>query len=376
MQGDLTTMGNEARRRTEESCVPPFPYLSDVGIITLVPCEWESTWLSRHQTLTRLAKYFHVVWCTPARWWRQREWWLRGGQDGRGASGVTVSPGLTIYQPERWLPGVGRPRCLARWTERQRLRRAHSILRSRECRKTILYLWRPNSASALDLIDHDLSCYYINDEYTFSDIEQPIDPHEARLISRVDQVFIHSTALLEKKGQLNPQTTFIPNGVDYCAFATPCSEPADLQSIPHPRIGYVGRIKQQLNLALLTELAQRHQGWSFVLVGPQEGLGDHAVLLQRLAQMPNVYLLGGKSVQCAPGLYATPGCLYAVLRGKRLHEIHLSVKAARIPGQRSPYSGFAHPQLAGLCPHHHASRNNRRMVAGHTRLLGSRCMLG
>lgn len=298
-------MGNAVRRRAEESCVPPSPYLSDVGVITLVPCEWESTWLSRHQILTRLAKYFHIVWCTPVRWWRQREWWQELWpcgelQDRRGDRGVTVAPGLTIYQPERWLPGVGRPHCLGRWTEKQRLRRAHNILRTRGCRKIILYLWRPNSASALDLIEHDLSCYYINDEYTFSDIEQPIDPREAQLISRVDQVFIHSTALLEKKGQLNPQTTLIPNGVDYRTFATPCSEPVDLQSIPHPRIGYVGRIKQQLDLALLIELAQRHQGWSFVLVGPQEGLGDSAVLLQRLAQLPNVYLLGSKPVGMLP----------------------------------------------------------------------------
>jgi glycosyltransferase involved in cell wall biosynthesis len=92
----------------------------------------------------------------------------------------------------------------------------------------------------------------------------------------------------------------IPNGVNYRAFATPCGEPADLQSIPHPRIGYVGRIKQQLDLVLLTDLAQRHRGWSFVLVGPQESLGDRAVLLQQLAQMPNVYLLGGKSASVLP----------------------------------------------------------------------------
>jgi glycosyltransferase involved in cell wall biosynthesis len=152
----------------------------------------------------------------------------------------------------------------------------------------------------LNLIDHNISCYYINDEYTFSAIEQPLDAYEARLISRVDQVFIHSPALLEKKGKLNPQTTLIPNGVNYHAFATPCSEPADLQSIPRPRIGYIGRVKEQLDLALLTRLAQRHQGWSFVLVGPQDGIGDRVRVLQQLAQLPNVYLLGSKSVSMLP----------------------------------------------------------------------------
>jgi glycosyltransferase involved in cell wall biosynthesis len=292
-------MDHEARRKTEENCVPPFPYLADVGVIALVPDAWGANWLGRHQTLPRLAKYFPIVWCAPAMGWRQREWWLRGGRQGGGANGV-ASPGLTIYHPERWLPAVGRPHFLACWTERQRLRRAQKILRARGCQKIILYLWRPEYGTALDLIDHDLSCYHIADEYSLSEIEQPIDAREARLISRVDQVFMHSIAMLEKKGKLNPQTTFIPNGVDYHAFATSRSEPAELQSIPHPRIGYVGRVKQRLDLALLIDLAQRHRGWSFVLIGSQDGIGDHVALLQQLAHMPNVYIVGGKSVSVLP----------------------------------------------------------------------------
>jgi glycosyltransferase involved in cell wall biosynthesis len=106
--------------------------------------------------------------------------------------------------------------------------------------------------------------------------------------------------LLEKKGKLNPQTLFVPNGVDYHAYATPQSEPADLKPIPHPRIGYVGRIKRQLDLSLLSALAQRHREWSFVLVGPLNGLGEQAVLVQELSRLPNVYFLGSKPVRMLP----------------------------------------------------------------------------
>lgn len=296
-------MDHTAQRRAEESSALSFPYLADVGVMALVCDHWRANWLGRHQFLTRLAQYFHVVWCTPAMWWRQREWWrelwLRGGRQG-GEADNAVPPGMTIYYPEKWLPVVGQPHFLARWTEQQRLRRAQSILRTRGCQKIVCYLWRPEYSSALDLIDYDLSCYHIADEYSLSPIEQPIDAREARLISRVDQMFIHSMAMLEKKGRLNPHTMFTPNGVDYHAFATPCSEPADLQSIPHPRIGYVGRVKQRLDLALLMALAQRHWEWSFVLVGAQDGIGDHAGLLQQLARMPNVYIIGSKPVSVLP----------------------------------------------------------------------------
>ena len=284
--------------------MPRLPYLADVGVIALVPEEWGASWKARHQILTRLSTYFPVVWCTPARWWRDRQWWRElwswGGPQRKVFADGAGAPGLTIYHPEKWLPLVGSPSFLGRLTERQRLQRAHRILLDQGCRKVILYAWRPDYESALDLLDHDLSCYHMSDEYSFSEIEQPIEAGEVRLIARVDQVFIHSIALLEKKGHLNPQTALMPNGVDYQAYETPCSEPVELQSIPHPRIGYVGRIKPQLDLVLLTKLALRHPGWSFVLVGPQDNLGERAVIIRQLVQMPNVYFLGNKPVSALP----------------------------------------------------------------------------
>jgi glycosyltransferase involved in cell wall biosynthesis len=210
-------------------------------------------------------------------------------------------PGLTIYQPEGWLPAIGRPAVLARWTMRERLLRARRLLQSRGCRTTILYIWRPWYGLALDLMACDLSCYHIDDEYTFSSaVRSPIEQRETKLISRVDQVFIHSPALLEKKGKVNPQTALVPNGVDYHAYATPQDEPPDLKPIPHPRMGYVGIIKHQLDLPLLVALAEHHRQWSFVLVGPQRHRGERTALIQQLEHMPNVHLLGGKPVDALP----------------------------------------------------------------------------
>jgi glycosyltransferase involved in cell wall biosynthesis len=277
----------------------PLPPLADVGVISLVPDVWGNPWQLRHQILTRLARYFHVVWCNPPWYWRKL--WRRPRPRRRRVDyGSATVPGLTIYRPESWLPAIGRPAVLARLTMRERLRRAQQLLHDRGCRKIIIYLWRPWYGLALDVISCDLSCYHLDDEYTFSAVEGPIDEREARLISRVDQVFIHSPALLEKKGKLNPQTTFVPNGVDYHAFATPCGEPPDMQPIPHPRMGYVGIIKHQLDLARLAALAEHHRQWSFVLVGPQRRRGERTVLIQQLSQMPNVYFLGGKPVDALP----------------------------------------------------------------------------
>jgi glycosyltransferase involved in cell wall biosynthesis len=207
--------------------------------------------------------------------------------------------GFVLYQPERWLPWFGRPDWLASWTAAERGRRAAAFLRRRGCKTIVFYLWRQYFDRVLESGSYDLSCYHIVDEYSFSPTELPLTDREIRLIKRVDQVFIHSPALLERKGHFNPQTLFVPNGVDYQAFATQQEEPADLRKIPHPRIGYIGVIKTQLDFQVLLRLATRHVEWSFVFVGPTGHLGQDATLVDKLFKLPNVYFLGHKPIEIA-----------------------------------------------------------------------------
>ena len=274
------------------------PLFPDIGVIAFVPEEWGGPWMSRHQVLTRLSQYFHVVWAEPARGWR--ELGLGGGKPVDRSHRPEVFPqGFVLYQPEKWLPQFGRPAWLASWTAAERGRRAAALLRRRGCRTIVFYLWRPKFDYVLDSDAYDLSCYHIVDEYSFSPSEQPLDNREVQLLKRIDQVFIHSPALLDRKGHFNPHTLFVPNGVDYRAFATPQAEPADLKEIPHPRLGYVGNIKTQLDVRLLLGLATRHVEWSFVFVGPKGNLGMDATLVDQLSELQNVHFLGHKPIETA-----------------------------------------------------------------------------
>jgi glycosyltransferase involved in cell wall biosynthesis len=119
---------------------------------------------------------------------------------------------------------------------------------------------------------------------------------ETRLLERVNQVFVHSAGLLERKGSINPNTTQIPNGVDFSLYALRVPEPLDLAGIPHPRIGYTGWIKKQLNWKLLLELSDRHPEWSFVFVGAE--VKRHSEIERQVAAIKmrkNVHFLGRKS---------------------------------------------------------------------------------
>src|SRR5207248_229916 len=105
-----------------------------------------------------------------------------------------------IYNPEWWLPKFYRPNFAKQLTSTWRLEHARELLKKSGCNRVVLYLWRPEFSYALDQISHDLSCYHIDDEYSFSSVEQRLDPSEVKLIKSVDRVFIHSPELMNKKG--------------------------------------------------------------------------------------------------------------------------------------------------------------------------------
>ena len=266
-----------------------------VGVIALVPDEWKSVWMPRHQILSRLAGNFDVVWVNPAVGWREH--WLPGGpQFLEPQQFAQIAPGFSVMSSGRRWPRILRPAWLRNRLTKGRLRAARRHLIQRGAKQIVLYLWRPEFAAAMDLLEHDASCYHIDDEYSFSDVELPNPGQETELIRRVDQVIVHSIRLMEKKGAINPNTALVPNGVDYEAFASPRAEPSDLSCILRPRIGYVGVIKKQLDLALLLRLARARGDWNFVMVGPIGTVTGKEQALAGLQALPNVHFLGEKPV--------------------------------------------------------------------------------
>jgi glycosyltransferase involved in cell wall biosynthesis len=269
------------------------PLFPAVGVIALVPDRQVLRWQPRHHVLTRLARYFHVVWVIPALGWREASRQLLTRERLR----MAAPPGFTLFTPPPWLPLVYRPAWFARSLRRARLGEARLLLERKGCEQIVLYLWRPEFAEALGDMSYDLSCYHIDDEYSFSSVDRPLDTVEAQLIASVDQAFIHSKALFDKKGAVNPRSMLVPNGVDYAAYADPVPEPGDLAAIPRPRIGYTGHLKRQLDWALLADLAERHQGWSFVMVGAANPHPEVTAWMERLSARPNIHFLGAKSTE-------------------------------------------------------------------------------
>jgi glycosyltransferase involved in cell wall biosynthesis len=282
-------------RSEAETSRPVRPVWNDVGIIALVPDKWEPQWQTRHQVMSRLARYFRVVWVNqPHRWWQSISAMTSPGAE---VADPVPPPNLQIYHPEFGLPILGRFPRLASFTSKRRLARARALLLARGCKRVVLYVFRPDFGNVLDDVEHDLSIYHIDDEYTFSTTETEILPDERKLLDAAGQVFIHSLAMLRKKGYFNPHTEFVPNGVDYELYATPVPEPEDLRDIPHPRIGYIGTIKRMVDWELLLELSAARPQWSFVFMGPKAPHPEIDDLLRQMAKRPNVHFLVAKPTE-------------------------------------------------------------------------------
>ncbi len=272
---------------------------TSVGVIALVPDAWNNIVMPRHQVLKRLASHFPVVWVEPAYGWR--ECWLPSSAHFmKPDRWWSPAPGLEVVTPGRLHPSFVWPHWLALLTLRSRLATARRRLVAQGAKRIVLYIWRDEFADALGLVDHDVSCYHIDDEYSFDERDAPNSPREIELLRRVDQVIVHSAALLAKKGGINPHTARVPNGVDYLSYATPHAAFPDLAAVPRPRIGYAGVIKKQLDLALLVRLARARTEYSFVLVGPILNVTGKERQIVELKQLRNVFFLGEKSADELP----------------------------------------------------------------------------
>ena len=270
-----------------------------LGIIALVPDEWRGIVTSRHCVLPRLARYYPVVWVEPARNWREffKPWQASFLATDRWSE---PCPSLSVLTAGWQHPDFFRTGPIRTATLRSRLALARARLVDRGATRIALYIWRDEFAEALDLVDHDFSVYHVDDEYSFSAQDLPTSEREVNLLRRVDQVIVHSKALFDKKGGVNPNTTLIPNGVDYRSYSTPREEPADMASIAHPRIGYAGVVKKHMDFELLIRLATARPQWSFVIVGMITNIEGKERQVATLRRMRNVHFLGGKPARELP----------------------------------------------------------------------------
>lgn len=120
---------------------------------------------------------------------------------------------------------------------------------------------------------------------------------EQRLLADCAVVFVTSLALKAKCEPFNACTHYFSNVADLDHFGRaqqPGPVPADLASIPKPRIGYIGALSDfKVDFALIRDVATARPDWHWVVIGAERE-GQHSPLVDALRSLPNVHFLGDK----------------------------------------------------------------------------------
>ena len=209
-----------------------------------------------------------------------------------------VEPGLHVVSPLALpLHGVPAADRLNAWILRALLRRQCARL---GLRRPIVWTFMPNVSGLLGACRERLVVYHCVDEYSaFSGVPRTaLVAMERDLVKRADVVISSSERLSEDRRRLNPNSHFVPHGVDLRHFGRALDPilpvAPDLADVRRPAIGFIGLIADWVDLSLIAAMARRREHWSFVLIGKV------ATDLAPLRGIPNVRLLGQKPYAALP----------------------------------------------------------------------------
>ena len=328
----------------------------DILCVTISP--WEGPRRVRHHLAAEYVRRGHRVifvegYLTWVKLLRGREHWR---QFARLFTGLRTSPdGVLLAAVPPFLPGGewwGRMMKFNWWMADWWLR--HVTLRSFSAHRLRLLIFAPHAEYFIGRWHERVAIYFCNDPFPEIFAHASARPNlrkmEARLARRVDIVFAVSEQLAEARRLENPNTHLVPLAANVPLFARAMDPatvvPADLQSIPAPRVAYVGVVNNRIDIELTREVARLMQSVSFVFVGPiAEATEAYKNELASLAKEGNVFFLGNKTDEELPGyLKGVEACLIPYV----LNDVTRSIQAN---GKFFQYVASGRPVVSTIGPY-------------------------
>ena len=279
---------------------------------------WNSLWGESQKVMERMAKQNRVIFVEPgrsasapmvsefkrnAKYFVKREW----EQIGENLIRVPLPSSIPVARSHlpRPLLKVSTP-LIRQFNAKISIKRIQWALDELDVTDPILWLYSPYGSLLVGQFGEKLACYHNYDEFpNFAGnhrIRDLVREYDNELCRKADVVFTTSRPQKEVREKVNPNTHFVPNGVDFELFnqaMDPDLEvPADMASIKGPIIGFAGVLRDLVDPSLLLQIAKAYPDHSLVLVGPDRYTDSPDVL--ELRSMSNVHLLGMKPLKDLP----------------------------------------------------------------------------
>ena len=266
-------------------------------ILALAPNTWHGPWMNRQQLLSRVARTHRVFYSTGplSVWDRHGRVW----QDTSVFPAVDTHDGVSVETPGRFPPRWPRLPGWDRFAIRHAAKRWQKRLDNLEGGSRVVYVFHPKFYPYVRHLEFESLIYHAYDLYRATPgWNAELESWEHQLLVDADTVIASSNFVAEEfRKHRGENVHFLPNGVDFETFSLEyTSLPPDLQAVPEPRIGYIGRINRKVDLPLIVELAQSNPDLNFVLIGPFVNLDDTTrEAAGRLKELSNVHCLGEKT---------------------------------------------------------------------------------
>ncbi len=272
--------------------------LEQIGIF--FPCVVDDNW--RCMLLKALSQYCHVVFCrlVPARSLLsviRTGGVIRPMRLGRNLSRIT----LPLFPFGLKSKGIAKLNA----------RRYNSMV-AKACQRSgialpICWLSHPSYVDAIGYPSDGRLIFDCVDEFTAYPLvtnaaRERLLAREQELANRADLIFCLSVKLKEKmeKWGHGQKSYYFPTATmgswvsrtNHRKGDLDETEPQELKQIRRPIIGMTGVLNDRVDFGLITEVARKRPGWSFVVIGPFADGPINARSVKNFRRLPNVHLLG------------------------------------------------------------------------------------
>lgn len=278
--------------------------LQNQDIICISSVDWEPLWTRKQQVMSRLPISNRVLYVEPPISWlspfKDPACWSKWGSWAQGLR--QLNGNIFLLSPPVMPPFANRIRGVNQLNQAilaGSIRRAAHQLGMQD---PILWTYLHSSAPLIGKLGEKLVVYDCVDEHAEYQGFNPqvVREMEKDLLSKTDLVFVTAQGLYEDKAPLTREIYLSPNAADVEHFMQ-AEDPLlpvapELAELAGPVLGFIGNIKEWVDLDLLHYAATSHPDWTLVLVGPVGVEVD----ISALASLPNVIFLGHRDRQVLP----------------------------------------------------------------------------
>lgn len=301
--------------------------LENQDIVCIAGVDFEPLWARTQQLMWRMPESNRIVYVeTPLSilspfkdktlWYKWRLW----------RQGVRqIKDNLYLFSPPLLLPLANRYRFINRINQHLTACSLRKVCRQLGFKDTILLTYLPNTVDMIGKLKEKLLVYDCVDEHSAF---QGFDPElvremEIELLQKSDLVFVTAQPLYDDKSRFTDNIHMVRNAADVehfrKALASDTIIPEDIKDIPAPVLGFIGRIKEWIDLELISRVAKARPEWSIVMIGPVELDAD----ISKFEELKNVYFPGSRAKEELPGyLKKFDVCLNPFRTGKLAYAVN------------------------------------------------------